>query len=363
MNVKEITRTTLNLVVFCAIVGFLLSFYNGLTSGPILENKRKEVVEVQKKLLDADEYKPMDDQGMPDAWKAVKGGKLIGYIVKTQASGYSASEKITVMFSVSPEFKVTGVNIVSQNETPGLGTNIEEDKSLKQFGDKPFVAQFDGKGANSLKIGSSPTPGKDYIAAITGATVSSKAVTVGVHDSLIKLEEAAKGGKKPGSALPVKTGHSGDRPLFGAPAEACDKCTKVPAAVQSKLKAKTHKTLIHGKIWQGLDASGKVTGYASVGQNSGFKGKLEVIIFTDAGFKITSVDLYRHSEDSVYLKKIADAGFYRQYVGKKNMMEINFNEHKKGGIDAVTGATVTCSGINGGVLDALDRLLLNCKSK
>ncbi len=206
MNFKEITKTTLNLVVFCAIVGFLLSFYNGLTSGPIAENQRREIEEVQKQLMDADQFDTVIDSeadpGMPHVWKAIKDGKMTGYVVKTQASGYSSTQRITIMYSLSPDFKVMGVNIVSQGETPGLGTNIEEDVDLGQFGGKPFVSQFEGKDLSALKIGSSPQPGDGYIAAITGATVSSRAVTEGVHDSLEKLKSKLSGEPQPGGDKP-----------------------------------------------------------------------------------------------------------------------------------------------------------------
>ena len=203
MNVKEIVKTTLNLVVFCAIVGFLLSFYNGMTSGPIAKNKREEIEKVQKKLLKADKFETVIDsekeKGQPHVWKAVKDGKLVGYVVKTQASGYSSSERITIMYSLNPGLKVMSVNIVSQGETPGLGTKVEENVDLSQFGGKPFVAQFDGKGVSALKIGGSSKPGKDYIAAITGATVSSRGVTKGIHDSLEKVVAKLSGGKKTSS--------------------------------------------------------------------------------------------------------------------------------------------------------------------
>ena len=70
---------------------------------------------------------------------------------------------------------ITGIKVASQQETPGLGTRIEE---LRRGEKEPwFQSQFRGKGAEAaIKLVRGGGP--DGIEAITGATISSRAVTV-----------------------------------------------------------------------------------------------------------------------------------------------------------------------------------------
>jgi len=202
MNVKEIINTTLNLVIFCVIVGFLLSGYNMITKDKILANQTKDIEDAQMKLLAASrsdkiEEKPIGklptvkqalmDKKPVGAVKVLKNNKFVGYVVLATTYGYSSN--IIVMYSLSPDYKIDAVEIVSQNETPGLGTRIEENVPIPQFDGKPFVSQFEGKSFEAIRITGAATPNPDSIAAITGATISSKAVVKAIHDSLETLKK------------------------------------------------------------------------------------------------------------------------------------------------------------------------------
>jgi Predicted NADH:ubiquinone oxidoreductase, subunit RnfG len=78
--------------------------------------------------------------------------------------------------------EIKGIKILSQEETPGLGAKIDEIK----FGEKKpwFLQQFEGRLAGELDL-------RD-IQAITGATISSKAVLEGVKNSVSDFLEKAK---------------------------------------------------------------------------------------------------------------------------------------------------------------------------
>jgi electron transport complex protein RnfG len=58
---------------------------------------------------------------------------LVGYTVKASAKGYSST--IEAIVGISPDGRITGMKIISQQETPGLGTKIEEVKSFKSVAD------------------------------------------------------------------------------------------------------------------------------------------------------------------------------------------------------------------------------------
>lgn len=373
MNLKEIGKTTLNLVIFCAVVGFLLSFYNQMTKGPIAANKRKEVEEVQKKLLPADEYKEVvgGEKKPLQAWKAMKDGKFVGYIVKTQSTGYSSTEKIVIMYSVTPNFKVKEVNIVSQNETPGLGTRIDESKKLQQFGNKPFVAQFSGKTVKDLKIGSSPKTGPNHIAAITGATISSEGVVKGVHDSLEKVKQELQGGKsdekktkkKPPAKpkKPVKKKKTGwlDRPLFSSPVYAAEKTPKAIKGMFSK--ESTFKGLSSG-CYLVTGKSGNKLGYAAQGSARSPRGQILAAVAVDEKLKIKEVRVLKHSEDSQYWMMLKNKKFLQQFKGKSyDSLTFKTTGDSDKCINAVTGATYSSKGVFAAVEDAMNNLKKNLK--
>lgn len=157
---------------------------------------------------------------------ANKSGQLIGYAACGEAQGYSS--KIKVMVGMDPNLeKIIGVNILAQNETPGLGTKMTEIEStstlwsvvfgkelksidwdseeswqlpmfrqperIKKFdllkkGKKPqpwFQEQFKRKTYNQMVV--SKVKDDEKITAITGATISTKAVINAVQNAIDKI--------------------------------------------------------------------------------------------------------------------------------------------------------------------------------
>ncbi len=94
---------------------------------------------------------------------AKKGEEEIGYVVEGYGKGYSSY--INVYVAVDKNFIVKKIKILSHKETPGLGDEIERDYFLDQFG---------GKNVDNLVVVKEET--EDRIEAITGATISSRAV-------------------------------------------------------------------------------------------------------------------------------------------------------------------------------------------
>ena len=105
----------------------------------------------------------------------------IGYIVEGFGKGYSSY--IHVLVSVDKNFIVQKISILGHGETPGLGDEIEKDY---------FLDQFKGKSVDNLVVIKRETP--DKIQAITGATISSRAVTEdGVKNGVKLLKEKLSG--------------------------------------------------------------------------------------------------------------------------------------------------------------------------
>jgi len=111
---------------------------------------------------------------------ARKDNKVLGYIIKAKAKGYASTINMLVGFDVKGVIK--GIKILSQEETPGLGAKINE----VRYGEhKPwFLKQFEGRKAQELDL--------KNIEAVTGATISSKAMLDGVKKAVSEFISALK---------------------------------------------------------------------------------------------------------------------------------------------------------------------------
>ncbi len=118
---------------------------------------------------------------------ADKSGKRLGWVVKTSGQGYA--DRIELLLGLDPEVKtVTGLFVLEQKETPGLGNKIVTDE---------WRGQFNGKSTDkALGVVKGGGAGADDINAITGATISSRAVSDIVNTAVADLKAPlAQGGK------------------------------------------------------------------------------------------------------------------------------------------------------------------------
>ncbi len=197
MTGKDIAKITFTLVIFYLIGGFILAFVYANASPKIYKNN----VEAEKKALkqlmpDAEDIAKMGDWTIHDKhakyFIAKKGGETIGYVIQSFGKGYSSY--INTFVAVDKDFKVQKINILAHGETPGLGDEIELDY---------FKDRLKGKDIDHLKVLKTETT--EYVEAISGATISSRAVT----------EDAVKNGVafivktvKEGGNVDVKPGHN-----------------------------------------------------------------------------------------------------------------------------------------------------------
>jgi Na+-translocating ferredoxin:NAD+ oxidoreductase subunit G len=120
-------------------------------------------------------------------------GDLKGWVVKTKGQGYA--DTIELLLGLSPDYAtITGLFVLDQKETPGLGNKIITDTWRGQFVDAPA----DGK----LTVVKTGSKNPDEIDAVTGATISSKSVTALVNTTVDDLRrpltDAGKGGTQNG---------------------------------------------------------------------------------------------------------------------------------------------------------------------
>ena len=183
---KFIFKVAGTLTAISLVVALLLGLTNMLTADKIAAiNKQKTEEALAKVVSAADcEFPPMEEipqamidaaneQGgkLSEAYEVKSGGDTIGYAFKVTASGSQGN--IVMIVGVDTDLTVTGVSIVNNSETKGIGSNVATDS---------FLAQFDGMdGTQNITLGQ----GYD---AVTGATVSTKGVTKGVNAALAAAE-------------------------------------------------------------------------------------------------------------------------------------------------------------------------------
>lgn len=185
---KFILKVAGTLTVISLVVAALLGFVNSITADKIAEidaeNTRIAMSAVAPEGSEfGDKIEVTDDMVAAAATQSGKilelypvtnGGAEAGYVMKISASGSQGT--IVMMVGVDANKAITGISVVSHAETSGIGTKVVENKS--NSAGVPVLDQFVGlSGAGSLVVGSN-------ITAISGATVSTKGITMGANAAL-----------------------------------------------------------------------------------------------------------------------------------------------------------------------------------
>jgi electron transport complex protein RnfG len=177
---KSVIKPGIVLLVVCVIAAAVLGYVNAITAKPIQDadaqtkaDKMNEVyesaggwgeeIEVKDSIITG--YTPSND------------GNAYAFSVETK--GFSAGLKL--MVGINKDSEITGVAVVDcSNETPGLGANAaKDDLKFGSDSNQTFRGQFAGK-TGTISV-SKNTPSDTEIKALTGATITSKAVTEAVN--------------------------------------------------------------------------------------------------------------------------------------------------------------------------------------
>lgn len=179
----SVLKIALNLAGACLISGLIIAATYFLTHDIAVQKKAElKTLALKTMVTEADTYTSIP--GKTEWYEASKAGKIIAYIVPSESKGYSGHIKLLV--AVTPEGTVKNFNILDHKETPGLGTKAEEPQ---------FADQLLGKTVEHLKVTKDPSD-KEDILAISGATITSKAVTLGVKKAVDEVVEFVKEGVK-----------------------------------------------------------------------------------------------------------------------------------------------------------------------
>jgi Na+-translocating ferredoxin:NAD+ oxidoreductase subunit G len=102
-------------------------------------------------------------------------GNTVGWAVAADTMGYADKIKLLVGITVDAS-KISGIAILDSKETPGLGEEMRKDGFRNQFKDKPA-----DKALEVVKTGATKDTDID---SLTGATITTKAVTNAINDRL-----------------------------------------------------------------------------------------------------------------------------------------------------------------------------------
>lgn len=181
---KDMFKLGLNLLIISAVAALLLALTNSVTASTIAQRNEQANAEARKLVLEsAQDFEEVKDV-KTDNSKGVKvseiyeakdaSGNTVGYTLKVLPSGYGGTIELMVGID-SAKGQVSGINVVSNSETAGLGA-----KST----DPEFSDQYKGKPLKELSVLKNGTPGDTEIKAISGSTITSTAVTNGVDAAI-----------------------------------------------------------------------------------------------------------------------------------------------------------------------------------
>lgn len=174
-NNDSMFKITLNLTMAALLSGIIIASVFYFTEPiAVIQRIRQKEQTMRELVPSATEFKKIE--GREEWYRAEKNGELVAYLILTHEKGFDGHIKL--FMAATPDQKVIGYKVLSHRETPGLGDQAFKPK---------FSSQFTGKSHANLELVKIQEEGK--ITAITGATITSRAVTKAVKKVLIELEE------------------------------------------------------------------------------------------------------------------------------------------------------------------------------
>lgn len=174
---KEFIYPTCILAVVCLIISCALAVTFKATDPIIQEAIKNDADFARTQVFTGDSNFKKIELTVPienctEIYKAMNDS---GYVFTTTAKGFGGT--MSVMVGIDADAKITGVKLMTHNETPGLGTKTAEPSFTEQF------------------IGIQTQEVDPQVDTISGATISSNAFKRAVETAFVAFEEVKKGGQ------------------------------------------------------------------------------------------------------------------------------------------------------------------------
>ena len=193
MKSKALIKDAFILFLITIISGGLLGAVYDLTKEPIaLQQEESQLNAYREVMKEADDFKEEDNQlivqcakklkgdygtngiEITNALKAYKDNQKLGYVIQViDKDGFGGD--IEIIIGIDNQKIITGVEILSIDETVGLGMNAKNEE---------FRDQYIGKKIDEFKVVKTGSQSDDEIDALSGATITSKAMTNGINGAL-----------------------------------------------------------------------------------------------------------------------------------------------------------------------------------
>lgn len=206
MDIKSIIKDALILFAITVIAGLGLGFVHMITEEPIKKVQEEAKQKAYRTVFaDASEFKNLDESTLPEdlfvsvlgeagiekdevseVVAAMNGDAYAGMVVTVIAKdGYGGNIKFSV--GIQKDGTVNGISILTINETAGLGMKAKEAK---------FQSAYENKNVKEFVVTKSGAAKDGDVDAISGATITSKAVTKGVNSAIVAFDYLTKNGVK-----------------------------------------------------------------------------------------------------------------------------------------------------------------------
>ncbi len=223
---------------------------------------------------------------------AASDGSTDGYVISaTSPNGYGGDIKIAL--GIKTDGKITGFTVLSNSETAGLGSKCTEPE---------FTSQFAGKPASVLEYSKTGASADNEIDAISGATITTKAVTEAANAAIVFYQSNFGGGVQ----------------------------ETTPYTIDS-----SEETGDGYKI--------------TVTTNKGFAGDIQLALGISKDGVITSFEVLSSNETEGYGAACTQEDYAKQFVGLKADLVKPVDSGAKAGsneVDAISGATFTTKAID-----------------
>lgn len=339
---KENNKFAGILFLITAISGLLLAFTHGATKDIIAEREKMDSLQLSVILPECkgDYVKEMDvgideNSGVNAAYEVCLGQEIVGHAIIVSPKGVGGNIKMSV--GITKEGKIGGLKTVSHSETPGIGDIVEKESFMGRFRNKPIK--------EALKAVKS-TPGKENeIEAVSGATITSAAVTSGVNKAIDFYNTKVLGQES--------TNEKKEITAKDIMPEA-DNMKDIDVKLTDKIASV-----------KGLYKGDKLLGYAIVGVAEGMH-EVQTMVGISLDGKTTFAKVTQQQETEGLGDDILKDEFISKFKGKntnkpfKTVKKVPSEENE---IEALSGATISTDAVVNGVNEAVKFFNTNLKSK
>lgn len=163
----------LRLLLICGLVAGIVTGVYNLTADAYEQNLQKTKADAISSIFGCD---GLSVEEVSDGVNAVlRSGDVLGYSVDAVGAGFGGDVELTVGYFA--DGRIAGVKVISNSETPGVGSKVMDGNYLQNYNEK----------SGKLTLGSD-------LDAVSGATISSKAVNSAVNAATEKLNAYLTGG-------------------------------------------------------------------------------------------------------------------------------------------------------------------------